>query len=70
MSAMIRILPRQARLASTLPRASRSLTTFSARPLALQTTSSPRRLYATETAIPPSANDLFANGANAYYAEE
>ena len=58
---MLRTIPR--RLAPRAQRACRaSLLLTSRLPLP--------RLYATETAIPPSANDLFANGANAYYVEE
>ncbi|ORY33742.1 Thiamin diphosphate-binding protein [Naematelia encephala] len=55
---MIRVIPRR------LPRTSRATRAI----VAVQHAS--RRSYATESAAAPSANDLFANGGNAYYAEE
>lgn len=68
---MIRSLPRRLRTSSLAsPRSSRS---FVSQAIAYKTLSQdvvPRRSYATETAMPPSGNDMFANGANAYYAEE
>lgn len=48
---------------SSLPRASRS--TLTSRNIA-----GARRCLATPAAQPPSPNDIFANGNNAYYAEE
>ena len=48
----------------------RTFTSLATRqPLLSTATATPRRTYATE-AQPPSPNDLFANGGNAYYAEE
>lgn len=67
---MLRSLPRHVRLAK-FSQPTRALSSITARPLALQSlASSSRRSYATETAIPPSPNDSFASGTNAYYAEE
>lgn len=74
---MMRILPRSFRAAARpLPRAARLYQSVASRPVPPTASSSqlkdatPSRSYATETSIPPSANDMFANGTNAFYADE
>ncbi|KAL7422265.1 2-oxoglutarate dehydrogenase E1 component [Cryptotrichosporon argae] len=57
---MLRTLPRH------IPRARAVALPRSLHPARIFAT----RAYATETAVPPSPNDNFATGANAYYAEE
>lgn len=61
-STMLRTIQRRLPL-STLPRTPRALSAFPSKYLA-------KRSYASETSIPPSPNDDFASGGNAYYAEE
>ena len=57
---MLRSIPRSIRPVARLTRAARS-------PIAIATQS---RSYATETSLPPSKNDAFANGTNAFYADQ
>lgn len=64
--AMLRTIPRRLPLAP-LSRAPRALSVLQQ---CRHNSSSSKRNYATETSMPPSANDVFATGNNAYYAEE
>lgn len=70
-SNMIRTLPHHLRTPPhAFLRSCRSLVTLPAKVPTLSQKVEPARPYATEAALPPSGNDMFANGGNAYYAEE